>query len=95
MGVAVRCSLETKKFMFQKQDNENRLINCAISIPPTEATQGQPWTFDLEIAVVPCSVPMDPKEDNSRDTKEPVFYKMVSPRFKMPGPWSWHPLNTT
>lgn len=54
-----------------------------------------PWRFDLEITSVPCGVHVDPKEDNSRDTKEQVIYKMVSPRFKMPGQWSWLPLNTT
>lgn len=83
--------------MFQEQDNENT-INSAISIPPMEVTRTThenegPWRFDLEL--VPCGVHMDPKDDNSRDTKEPVIYKMVSPRFKMPGQWSWLPLNTT
>lgn len=42
-----------------------------------------------------CGVHGDPKDDHSRDTKEPVIYKTVSPRFKMPGQWSWLPLNTT
>lgn len=51
-----------------------------------------PWRSDLE--PVPCGVHVDPK-DNSRDTKEPVIYKMVSPWFKMPGQWPWLPLNTT
>lgn len=60
----------------------------------THENQG-PRRFDLAIASLPCSVHMDPKEDNSRDTKESVTYNVVSPQFKMAGQWSRLPLNTT